>query len=332
MKAIIMMNRRVFRRAAPGIGAIALAGFVSGSAGLAQLDFGATSVPEPPTVLQALAERRAAVDPAADSADDARGGTAVPATAAEGDGGAASPLAAAQARDVAAPPAATAPGGARPAKRPAADRAPAAAAPAASDPAAEGPRPVPRQVGVGMRVWAYGPADKARLRGLIAEASALVEAPPGALEGASDLACLAVSIYHEARNQPRLGQRAVASVILRRAELPRWGETVCAVVQPVQFSYLTADRRFPPIAERAAWREALTVAIAALMEGPATTVAEADHYHATYVRPGWRTRMRRVAQIGAHVFYSDPRSRVAQEAAEAAPLRAAAVAARPSGG
>jgi hypothetical protein len=169
-----------------------------------------------------------------------------------------------------------------------------------------GPRPLPRPT-PGRRP--LSPAEMAQQRLLVAEAASLVEAPPTTLRGAGDLACLAVSIYHEARDQPRLGQRAVASVILRRVEVPRWGETVCEVVQPVQFSYLSPDRSFPPLLEGAAWRNALTVAVEALVEGPMRVVAEADHYHASYVDPDWRREMLEVERIGAHIFYRDPRSR-----------------------
>ena len=34
-----------------------------------------------------------------------------------------------------------------------------------------------------------------------------------------------------------------------------------------------------------------------------TEVADATHYHATYVRPAWAPRMQKVTQIGLHVFY-----------------------------
>jgi len=33
----------------------------------------------------------------------------------------------------------------------------------------------------------------------------------------------------------------------------------------------------------------------------------ATHYHASYVSPGWAKRMRRIDQIGNHIFYSEDR-------------------------
>ena len=168
------------------------------------------------------------------------------------------------------------------------------------------PRPRPRpgaEEGDRGMVWPGGPAQRGAL---LTEAAALVERRPTSLRNASALTCLAVSIYHEARDQPLLGQQAVAAVILRRVQLSRWGDTICAVVQPSQFSYLSKDYSFPPIVERAAWRQALTVAIQALVDGPTPLVADADHYHATYVSPSWGQQMEEVRRIGGHVFYRDP--------------------------
>jgi spore germination cell wall hydrolase CwlJ-like protein len=139
-----------------------------------------------------------------------------------------------------------------------------------------------------------------------------------------------VSIYHEARDQPLLGQQAVAAVILRRVEVSRWGDTICAVVRPVQFSYLDADYGFAPIREPEAWRGALTVAVRALLDGPTPLVSGADHYHATYVSPTWRRQMSEVVRIGSHVFYRDPLSAARDAAASADPAEAVRMAAKPA--
>ena len=44
------------------------------------------------------------------------------------------------------------------------------------------------------------------------------------------LICLALNIYHEARDQPVLGMQAVAEVVLNRVEDKRFPDTVCEVV------------------------------------------------------------------------------------------------------
>jgi spore germination cell wall hydrolase CwlJ-like protein len=170
------------------------------------------------------------------------------------------------------------------------------------------PRPRPRSATVDGKGGMVERAERAQMGALLTEATALVEGPPTSLRNASALTCLAVSIYHEARNQPLLGQQAVAAGILRRVTISRWGDTICAVVQPSQFSYLSRDYSFPPILERAAWQQALTVAVQALIDGPTPLAAEADHYHATYVSPSWGQEMQEVMRIGGHVFYRDPRS------------------------
>ena len=144
----------------------------------------------------------------------------------------------------------------------------------------------------------------------MSEAKSLVEAPPRTLRNATALTCLAVSVYHEARNQPDLGQHAVAAVILRRAEVPhRWEDTICQVVRPIQFSYLAPDLTFAEIGEPAAWRAAVAIAVDTLLQGPHPDLAKADHYHRVDVDPAWNETMEVVARVADHVFLRDPRSR-----------------------
>lgn len=147
--------------------------------------------------------------------------------------------------------------------------------------------------------------------GLIAQATDLIPNPPRTLDGASGLACLAVTLYHEARDQPLVGRRAVAAVVLRRAsEARRWGgETICDAVRPIQFSYLRSDSSFAPIVERHAWFEAISLAIETLSQGPLAYFAEADHYHTTEVHPSRAEGMTLVATIADHVFYREKRRR-----------------------
>mgnify|MGYP001627755740 CR=1 FL=1 len=147
-------------------------------------------------------------------------------------------------------------------------------------------------------------------RELKSQADALLRNPPRSLRGASELACIAVAIYHEARDQSTHGQLAVASVIQQRARVPgRWGDDACDVVRPVQFSFMTSRYGFPRIREADAWANAVSLAMKSLIDGPLPELRDADHYHANYVRPKWRHQMERVGQIGTHIFYRDPSSR-----------------------
>jgi spore germination cell wall hydrolase CwlJ-like protein len=140
------------------------------------------------------------------------------------------------------------------------------------------------------------------------EARALMASPPRSLQGASNLACVAVAIYHEARNQSTLGQLAVGSVIQQRAMVrDRWGSTPCEVVtEKSQFSFMTSKYGFPAITEMAPWHTAVQLAVQSLTEGPLPQLHNADHYHTAAVYPVWRKKMTVVGQIGAHIFYRDP--------------------------
>lgn len=62
----------------------------------------------------------------------------------------------------------------------------------------------------------------------------------------ADPVCLATTVYLEARNQPSLGQLAVAEVALRRRDSGRWGDDLCEVLkQPKQFAMtlVSPDKR-----------------------------------------------------------------------------------------
>ncbi|WP_410217849.1 cell wall hydrolase [Paracoccus sp. (in: a-proteobacteria)] len=138
---------------------------------------------------------------------------------------------------------------------------------------------------------------------------AAVPLPPQSLRNASDLSCIAVAIYHEARDQSDLGQRAVASVILQRAAVPhRWGNTACDNVVPRQFSFMTTRYDFPPITDMKAWSKAVQFAAHALIDGPMPELKGADHYHTTAVSPSWAPDMVKVRSIEDHIFYVDPGS------------------------
>jgi spore germination cell wall hydrolase CwlJ-like protein len=148
-----------------------------------------------------------------------------------------------------------------------------------------------------------------RMAALKQDAARLIRNPPQTLYRETAMGCIAVAVYHEARNQPILGQKAVASVIVQRSLTPqRWGDKPCSVVRPIQFSFMTSRYRFEPITDMKAWHLAVRVALTIMYEGPMEELRGADHYHATYVRPDWRYAMHRVGRIGDHIFYSDPES------------------------
>lgn len=154
----------------------------------------------------------------------------------------------------------------------------------------------------------------AKLNAMRSEALALYDHPPTTLKGASEMACIAVAVYHESRGESLFGQKAVASVILQRVETPgRWGNTPCEVViSPAQFSFMTSRYGFPPITDKKAWGTAIDIAAKAMVDGPLPQLKGADHYHTVDVHPPWDKHMIVVARIGHHIFYHDPESDLPQ--------------------
>lgn len=115
----------------------------------------------------------------------------------------------------------------------------------------------------------------------------------------TELECLAVAVYHEARGEPRIGQLAVAQVVVNRARSGRFARTLCGVIaQPGQFPFVrqAAHRRNP-----SQWQRALDVARRVAAGEVASVVGGALYFHAARISPGWRRA--RVAAIGNHIFY-----------------------------
>ncbi|WMT87892.1 cell wall hydrolase [Pelagibacterium sp. 26DY04] len=122
--------------------------------------------------------------------------------------------------------------------------------------------------------------------------------------------CLSTGIYFEARGESYRGQVAVAQTIMNRVEHPNYPDTICGVVyqnqhrrNACQFSF-ACDGIPDRINEPSAWAKAQEITQSVLnREIYLTEVADATHYHATYVRPHWARNMDKVTQVGLHVFY-----------------------------
>lgn len=125
-----------------------------------------------------------------------------------------------------------------------------------------------------------------------------------------ELWCLATAIYFEARGESYRGQVGVAQVVLNRVKDYRYPDTICGVVfqnqsrrNSCQFSF-ACDGIPETISDRTSWAQAEDIAKRFTAgELYLTEVANATHYHATYVRPAWAPRMTKLTQIGLHVFY-----------------------------
>lgn len=113
-----------------------------------------------------------------------------------------------------------------------------------------------------------------------------------------DVACVAKVVLHEAGNQPRRGQVAVAQVIRARMEDGRFARSACAVVkQPGQF--FDVDSYHPERVD-ARWDTAVEVATEALKGEAEEVVPGALFFHAVGSDMPNRTR---VARVAGHVFY-----------------------------
>lgn len=121
--------------------------------------------------------------------------------------------------------------------------------------------------------------------------------------------CLAKAIYYEARSEARVGQLAVADVVLNRVASPVYPDTICGVVfqgherkTGCQFSF-TCDGSMKARLNERKWREAemLAGAVIAGIRKPVSRYA--THYHADYVSPPWADTLTPTATIGAHKFY-----------------------------
>lgn len=132
--------------------------------------------------------------------------------------------------------------------------------------------------------------------------------------GATASMCMALAMYWEARSEPVIGQIAVAQVIQRRVDSPRFPDTVCGVVfqggekrHKCHFSFWCDGLPDDPLDE-VAWTKAKALAKYVIkMKGQLYDFSKgADHYHASYVDPWWAAYGVEVVQIGLHHFYKVP--------------------------
>lgn len=127
-----------------------------------------------------------------------------------------------------------------------------------------------------------------------------------------DIKCLALNIFHEARSESKVGQRAVASVTLNRVASKRYPNNICDVVYEKrwdrirkryvgQFSWTEFDT--PPKLKSKAWYQAWNIAEAAYKEKDKRLLKGAIFYHAKRIKPSWARKKKPVARIGSHIFY-----------------------------
>lgn len=140
---------------------------------------------------------------------------------------------------------------------------------------------------------------------------------------AAERRCLAQAIYYEARGESRVGQLAVADVVLNRVASPVYPSTICRVVYEgsqrttgCQFSF-TCDGSMKLRLNQRKWKQADELAGAILAGLRVPVSRNATHYHADYVSPPWAETLTPTATIGTHKFYKFPARRTVASAADA---------------
>ena len=123
--------------------------------------------------------------------------------------------------------------------------------------------------------------------------------------------CLAEAIYFEGRSESRIGQLAIANVILERVKQREFPDTICDVVHEwkgyphkheCSFSYY-CDGKKEIMYEKAAFIIAMDGATLALEGALVEDIWGATHYHTRYIEPYWASEMFYIGSIGNHIFY-----------------------------
>lgn len=122
------------------------------------------------------------------------------------------------------------------------------------------------------------------------------------------LDCLSAAVLYEAGDD-KVGQEAVAQVVLNRARHPAFPSSVCGVVfqgserrTGCQFTF-TCDGALARSWSDGAWERARKVSNAAMSGYVYSPVGTATHYHTDWVVPYWASSLDKITKVGTHLFY-----------------------------
>jgi len=131
----------------------------------------------------------------------------------------------------------------------------------------------------------------------------------------SELVCLALNDYFEARGETPAGRLAVAKVVLNRAMDRRFPSDLCLVIKQnrsghflrCQFTWSCDGRPDVPYNSRA-WRRSVKLAVAVLQKDSnfVDHTGGALWYHAAYITPVWAQNLEVSKVFGGHIFYIEP--------------------------
>ena len=135
--------------------------------------------------------------------------------------------------------------------------------------------------------------------------------------------CLALNMYHEARDQGTAGKLAVSAVVINRVSDSRFPNTICEVIKqgPTRKSWRDPSVSYPiknrcqfswycdgisdEVKDEKTYQKILDFA-RLIMHNDILFVDITDgatHYHADYVKPDWAATKPRTTEIGDHIFY-----------------------------
>jgi len=133
-----------------------------------------------------------------------------------------------------------------------------------------------------------------------------------------EIECLATNLYHEARNESKIGQMAVNFVVFNRVRSENFPNTICEVtlqaksyksngeptLNSCQFSWY-CDGRADEINNVKKYNEIHQLSQTMFYNANRLNdVTEgALYYHADYVNPKWSKIFEKVVQIDTHIFY-----------------------------
>ena len=116
----------------------------------------------------------------------------------------------------------------------------------------------------------------------------------------SDIACLEAVIYNETRGNKAQGAILVGATVFNRANSKFYPNTICGVAyQRAQFTNIN---RVKPHHINEQTRNVVQEIIERYYNG--TLNATVMYFHNTSVKPKWSYKKKRVAKVGAHIFYA----------------------------
>ena len=135
--------------------------------------------------------------------------------------------------------------------------------------------------------------------------------------------CLALNMYHEARDQGTAGKLAVSAVVLNRVNDSRFPNTVCEVIRqgPTKKSWKNSAISYPirnrcqfswycdglsdKPKDKIEYKKILNLSNMIMHNDiPFIDITDgALFYHADYVTPSWSKIKQKTTEIGDHIFY-----------------------------